>query len=119
MRVLIIGASSNQSKYGNKSVRAHLRRGHTVLPVNPNEEEVEGLRTYPTVADAPGPIDRASFYVPPAVGATIMAQLAARGDVREVWLNPGAESQEVIEAARKAGFEPILACSIIAIGERP
>lgn len=117
MRVLIIGASSNPAKYGNISVRAHLRRGHTVLPVNPHEEMVEGLRCYRTVGDAPGPIDRASLYVPPAVGARIMPELAHRGDVREVWLNPGAESEEVIAAARQAGFEPILACSIIAIGE--
>lgn len=119
MRVMIIGASSNRSKFGNKAVRAYLRGGHTVLPVNPNESSVEGLPTYATVSDPPGPIDRALFYVQPAVGATLMKDLAARGDVREVWLNPGAESPEVLAAAAKAGLDPIQACAIVDIGQRP
>lgn len=119
MRVMVIGASSNRSKFGNKAVRAYLRQGHEVLPVNPNEETVEGLRCYATIAEVPGPIDRATIYVPPQVGAPMMAQLAARGDVAEVWLNPGAESPEVLAAAERAGIEPIQACSIVDIGERP
>ena len=41
--VAIIGASSNPNKFGNKAVRAFLRQGYTVYPVNPNEPEVEGL----------------------------------------------------------------------------
>ncbi len=116
---MIIGASSDRAKYGNKSVRAHLRKGHEVFPVNPGEEQVEGQRCYKTIADVPGPIDRALFYVPPRVGATLMADLAARGDVKEVWLNPGAESPDVIQSARAVGIEPILACSIIDINEVP
>lgn len=119
MRVMVIGASSNPLKFGNKSIRAHLRRGHEVLPVNPKEDTVEGLRCYHSISEVPGPIDRATLYVPPAVGASLMPQLAARGDVAQVWLNPGAESPEVLEAARQAGIHPILACSIIDIGERP
>lgn len=119
MRVMIIGASGNRAKYGNKAVRAYLRRGHTVLPVNPNEPEIEGLQAYAAVADVPGPIDRATIYVPPAIAATLMAPLAARADVAEVWLNPGAESPEVLAAAERAGLSPILACSIVDIGEHP
>lgn len=116
---MVIGASSDPAKYGNKSVRAHLRRGHEVFPVNPTESVIEGLRCYHSIAEVPGPIDRATFYVPPHVGATLMGDVATRGDVREVWLNPGAESPVVIDAARAVGIEPILACSIIDIGERP
>lgn len=46
-------------------------------------------------------------------------ELALRGDVAEAWLNPGAESDELIAECRRLGFEPIQACSIIAIGEEP
>lgn len=119
MRVLIIGASNNRSKYGNKAVRAHLRQGHTVLPVNPNEIEVEGLTAYPNVSSAPGPIDRALFYVPPEVGITLLEDLARRGDVSEVWLNPGSESPALVSKAGSLGLDPIQACSIVAIGEFP
>lgn len=119
MRVMIIGASSDRSKFGNKSVRAHLRQGHEVLSVNPHETKIEGLRAYAKVADVPGPIDRVTIYVPPHIGVGIIGELAARGDIKEVWLNPGAESDEVLDAAAKAGIEAVQACSIIDIGERP
>lgn len=119
MRVLIIGASNSRSKYGNKAVRAYRRRGHTVFPVNPNEVQVEGLAAHPNVTTVPGPIDRALFYVPPAVGIEILDDLARRGDIAELWLNPGSESPELIQEARRLGFDPIQACAIVDIGEFP
>jgi uncharacterized protein len=119
MRVMIVGASSNPRKYGNKAVRAYRRAGHTVLPVNPNEAEVEGIATWPDVRHVPGPIDRVTFYVPAAIGFEIVRKLAERRDIREVWLNPGAESPELVAEVRRLGMDPILACSIVDIGELP
>ena len=116
--VAVIGASSNPSKFGNRAVRAYLRQGYTVVPINPNEPEVEGLPTYPTVLDVPGPIDMASFYVPPDIGEQVIEQVARKG-IAEVWLNPGAESDELVARARALGIQPIQACSIIAIGQNP
>jgi predicted CoA-binding protein len=119
MRVMIIGASTNRAKFGNKALRAYVRQGHEVLPVNPRADEIEGLKCYRSIVAAPGPIDRALFYIPPKLGLQAMQELAERGDVGEVWLNPGAESVELIAKSRQLGFEPILACAIIDIGERP
>ena len=119
MRVMIVGASADRSKFGNKAVRACQRRGHVVLPVNPRGAEIEGHRAFRAIAEVPGPIDRASLYVPPHIGMRVVEELAARGDVAELWLNPGAESDELIDHARALGFEPIVACSIVDISERP
>jgi predicted CoA-binding protein len=119
MRVMVIGASNHRQKYGNRAVRAYLRVTHDVFPVNPHEDEVEGLRCFHSVRDVPGKIDRTLFYVPPQIGLDVMDDLAGRGEVGELWLNPGADSPELIHKARALGFEPILGCAIIAIGERP
>lgn len=119
MRVMIIGASSNRAKFGNRALRAYARQGHEVFAVNPNEAEVEGMATYPDVSGPPGPIDRATVYVPPRIGVTLMAPLAARGDVGEVWLNPGADDPEVVEEAERVGLRVVTACAILDIGESP
>lgn len=119
MRVMIIGASRDPQKYGNKAVRAYLRQKHQVFPVNPAGGSVAGVRAYSTIADVPGPIDRASMYLPPSVGLAALDELAARGDVKELWLNPGSESDELVTKAESLGFTPIQACSIVDIGERP
>ena len=66
--VVIIGASSDRSKFGNKSVRAHAQTGYTVYPVNPKGGEIEGLKVYRSLAELPpGKLDRISVYLLPAV----------------------------------------------------
>lgn len=118
MRVAVIGASTNREKYGNKAVRSYVHQGHDVIPINPNEPEVEGLKAYPKVSDVPGPLDRALLYVPPAVGVKVLDDIAAKG-VGEVWVNPGAESEELFARARDLNLKTVFACAIIDIGESP
>ena len=119
MRVMVIGASTKSEKYGNRAVRAYQRQGHEVLPVHPSADAVEGAPAYADVSAVPGPVDRATLYLPPEKGIDVLEALAARGDVTELWVNPGAESAELIEKAAQLGLKPIQACSIVAIGEEP
>lgn len=116
--VAVIGASSDRRKFGNRAVRAYREQGLTVVPVNPHEAEIEGIKSYRSILDVPGPVDMASFYVPPEIGEQVIAEVAQKG-VAEVWLNPGAESDELIARARALSIKPIVACSIVAIGQNP
>lgn len=116
--VAIVGASADRSKFGNKAIRAYLKQGWEVYPVNPKGGQIEGQRAYASLEAVPRPLDRVSMYVPPAVGLSLVPVLA---QIRpgELFLNPGSESEELIDAARRAGLDPIVACSIVDIGESP
>jgi predicted CoA-binding protein len=116
--VAVIGASNDRRKFGNRAVRAYRDQGYTVIPINPHESEIEGLKAYPSILDVPEAVDMASFYVPPDVGAQLIADVARKG-VPEIWFNPGAESDELIARARTLQLKPIVACSIVAIGQNP
>jgi hypothetical protein len=117
--VAIIGASSDRSKFGNKSVRAHQQTGYTVYPVNPKGGEIEGLKVYRTLTELPaGKLDRISVYLPPALGMQALDEIAARG-CDELWLNPGSDAPEVVEKARRLGLNVIQACSIVNVGINP
>ncbi len=118
--VAILGASADRSKFGNKAVRAFLARGYEVYPVNPKGGEVEGLTVYKSLADIPADVklDRISVYLPPAVGLKTLPEIAIRG-CGELWLNPGSESDELVEAAEKQGLNVVQACSIVGIGVSP
>lgn len=116
--IAIIGASNNRAKFGNKAVRAYLQKGYTVHPINPREETIEGLKAYKSVLDVPEPIDQASFYVLPNVGLKVIEEVAKKG-IKEVYLNPGTESNELYEKAQSLGVTPIVACSIVAAGVSP
>lgn len=116
--VAVIGASNNREKFGNRAVRAFVREGYTVIPINPHETQIEGLKTYGSVLDVPETIDMASFYVPPHVGERLIVEVAQKG-IPEVWLNPGAESDELVARAKSLSITPVVACSIVAIGQNP
>ena len=118
MRVAIIGASNNRGKYGNKAVRSYVAQGHEVFPVNPKEEQVEGLKSYAKISDVPGEIDRVLLYVPPAIGVKALDEIAAKG-TKEVFVNPGAESDELFARAGVLGLNTTFACAIVDIGDSP
>ncbi len=116
--IAIIGASAKRSKFGNKAVRAYQAGGYTVYPIHPAQSEVEGLPVYKSVLDVPEFIEVASFYVSPAVGLNVIEEVARKG-IRQVILNPGAESAELLHRAAELGITATVACSILAIGRHP
>ncbi|MCB9865184.1 MAG: CoA-binding protein [Phycisphaerales bacterium] len=116
--VAILGASTNRAKYGNIAVRAYIDQGWTVYPVNPRADEIEGLKCYATLGDVPGHLDRVSVYLPPAILLDALDDIAAKAP-DEVWLNPGTESDAVLEKAKGLGLNVIQACSIIDVGVAP
>src|SRR5262245_4344765 len=116
--VAVIGASSNPRKFGHRAVRAFRRQGYTVFPINPHESTIDGVKAYRSVLDVPEQIDMATFYVPPSIGEKVIVEVAEK-QIPEVWLNPGAESEHLVRLARSLKIEPIIACSILGIGENP
>ena len=118
MKVAVIGASNDRSKFGNKAVRAYVSRGHEVVPINLHEETIEGLKVKRSVADVDPPPDRIAVYVAPDTTLQLLDEIAVTGAL-EIFLNPGTESPEVVARARTLGISPILDCAIVAIGESP
>jgi predicted CoA-binding protein len=59
-----------------------------------------------------------SLYLPPQLGASLIPQIAQR-QVKELWLNPGADGPEVASLAMKSRLNVVLGCSIVDIGVDP
>jgi uncharacterized protein len=116
--VAVVGASSDRRKFGNKALRAFSAEGYTVFAINPNEEAVEGLQTYASVLDVPGPIDMATVYVQPEVAESLLAEFEKK-TIPEIWINPGAESDALMAEAKRRKLNVIYACSIVGIGRSP
>ena len=114
--IAVLGASNDRNKYGNRAVRAYQAQGWTVYPVNPKEAEIEGLKSYPSIADVPAPVDRASLYLPPAIGIKLLDAIRNSG-AKELWVNPGSGSPQLLARAEELGLVTVEACSIVAASE--
>ena len=102
----VVGASSDREKYGNKVLRAYQQHGHEVYPINPRADEIEGIKAYPSLASVPVRLRAISIITPPRITEQVVKEAAAAG-VKFVWMQPGAESPEAVQAAEDLGLEVI------------
>ena len=115
----VVGAAQDRSKYGNKVLRAYLQKNRAVYAVNPNADVVEGLKAYPTLADLPEAVHGVSIITPPRVTEAVVAQAGELG-IKNIWMQPGAESDSAMESARRLGMNVIGGgpCVLVILGYR-
>lgn len=115
----VVGASVDRSKYGNKVMRCYQMKGLRVVPVNPKEREVEGVMCVASVSDLPAEVSSISVITPPAVTERVVDEAVLKG-VKNIWMQPGAESQVAIEKCVKAGINVIAdgSCILVVLGYR-
>ena len=115
----VVGASRDRAKYGNKVLRAYLQNDREVYPVNPNSEAVEGLETFPDLASLPQPVHGISVITKPDVTESIVEQAAELG-VKNIWMQPGAESEKAAKRAEQLGMIVIAGgpCALVTLRYR-
>lgn len=102
-RFAVAGASADPSKYGHKVLKALAKHGKDVVGLHPVVAEVDGIPVYPSLADVPVPIQSLSIVTPPAVTAKVVNDAIEHG-VETIWMQPGAENEQAIQAARQHGI---------------
>ncbi|MFT3912551.1 MAG: CoA-binding protein [Anaeromyxobacteraceae bacterium] len=113
----VAGASTDRHKYGNKVLRCYLQHGRRVTPVNPREQEIEGLACVASVAALPDDVKALSIVTPPPVTEQVVDAAIAKG-IRHLWMQPGAESPAAVARAEQAGLNVIAdgTCLLVVLG---
>jgi len=113
----VAGASRNRDKFGNKVLRCYQQHGMSVVPINPREEEIEGLACVATIAELPDEVKSLSIITPPAVTARLVPEAIEKG-ITAIWLQPGAEDPDAIALCRERGVNIIAdgSCLLVVIG---
>jgi uncharacterized protein len=113
----VVGASSKPEKYGNKVLRCYLQNGRRAVPVNPVEKEIEGVGVVADVSQLPSEVSSISIITPPRVTEKVVDAAIAKG-IRNLWMQPGAESPAAVERARQAGLNVIAdgSCLLVVLG---
>jgi predicted CoA-binding protein len=110
--IAVVGLSANRMRpsYG---VAEYLKSaGYRIIPVNPNQEDVLGEKSYARLEDVPGRVDivdifRRPEFVPEIVDSAI--RIGARG----IWMQEGVVHAEAAEKARSAGLFVIMDSCIL------
>lgn len=126
-RIAVAGVSRHKDVAANAVFRKLRTSGYEVFPVNPNAEEVEGVRCYPDVASIPGTLDGVVVATHPDVSAAVVRQSAERG-IRRVWFHrsfgSGSVSDEAVRECERLGLEhivggcPLMFCEPVDFGHK-
>ncbi|MFC1662831.1 CoA-binding protein [Patescibacteria group bacterium] len=90
----VVGATTNQSKYGYQVLMDLNDGDYQVVGVNPKYNEIEGISVYPSLKEVPNMPDVAVAVVPPEVGLKIIDEAKLLG-IKKMWFQPGAESEAI------------------------
>lgn len=115
----VVGASADRHKYGNMVLRVYQQKNMRVIPVNPKEQEIEGTACVASVMDLPGDVESISVITPPQVTEQVVEMVARKG-IKNVWMQPGAESDAAVEVCRRNGINVIAdgSCILVVLGYR-
>jgi len=113
--VAVIGASRNPAKFGHVQLRNLVELGFRgkVYPVNPNADQVLGLRAYGALDEIPAPPDLAIVTIPAPKVPEAIEDCARKGVKAAVvtssgFSEVGGEGEEreytIVQIARKAGM---------------
>jgi len=105
--IAVVGLSSNPMRPSNGVAEYLKRAGYHVIPVNPNEPEVLGEKSYARLEDIPEQIDmvdifRRSECVPAIVESAI------RVGAKSVWMQEGVIHEAAAKRARRAGLDVVM-----------
>ncbi len=111
--IAVVGLSSNPMRPSHEVTEYMQRVGYRIIPVNPNETEVLGEKSYARLEDVPDKIDLVNiFRRPEEVPAVVESAIRIGAPI--VWMQLGIKNEEAAEKARAAGLAVVEdACILI------
>jgi Predicted CoA-binding protein len=86
---------------------AMMAKGYTIIPVNPNANEILGQKSYATLKDIPVSVDIVNVFRRPEHTPPVAEEAAAIG-AKTLWLQLGIANEEAADIASAAGMNVIM-----------
>ena len=101
--IAVVGLSSNPGRASHGVASYMRRRDYKVIPVNPNETEVFGEKSYGSLAEVPDKIDLVDIFRRSDQAGAAVDEAIAIG-AKAVWLQEGVVDRAAAETAIDAGL---------------
>ncbi|MCP4651871.1 MAG: CoA-binding protein [Candidatus Omnitrophica bacterium] len=112
----VAGSFRNETKVAYRIFKILREKGYEVFPVNPGVNEVEGVKCYPSISDIHSKVDAMNIVTSPKVTESIVKD-CKKLDINRVWLQPGAESKEIIEFCKDNSIDVIYGLCVMLEGK--
>jgi uncharacterized protein len=97
--IAVVGASPRPQRHSHTVVSYLHRVGYDVIPVRPDLQQVDGLKSYARLADIPVQLDLTVIFRRAAAAPQFIGEAASK-QVEAVWLPPGVWTRQAEDQAR-------------------
>ncbi len=113
----VVGVSNKPDKFGYKVFKCYQHRGYQVIPIHPVAKDIDGVACVVNVAELPSEVVSLSVVTPPAVTEKIVISAAQKG-IRNIWMQPGAQSPSAVAFCEEQGINVIAdgTCALVRFG---
>jgi predicted CoA-binding protein len=109
--IAVVGLSSDPRRVSHRIARYLQSRDYRVIPVNPNETEVLGEKSYASLRDVPERVDVVDVFRRPEYTPDIARDAVAAG-AKVLWLQSGIINDEARRIGEEAGLEVVMGVCI-------
>jgi predicted CoA-binding protein len=109
---LVVGASPKKDRYSNKALHMLKEYGHTVIPVHPAMDEIDGVPTKRQLGDVDQKVHTVTLYVGPQRSEAMQDAIVALQPKRVIF-NPGAECEPLKARLEQEGIDWEEACTLV------
>ncbi|TRZ97488.1 MAG: CoA-binding protein [Rhodocyclaceae bacterium] len=105
--IAVVGLSANWNRPSFFAAKYMLEHGYTIIPVNPGQSKILGLKCYPSLTAIPGKVDIVDCFRKPADISPLADEAIAIG-AKVLWLQLGVINQEAAQRADAAGLDVVM-----------
>lgn len=106
-RIAVVGASPKPWRDSGSIMLFLASRGYDMTPVNPNYQEVHGIRCFPDLVSIGTPADIVNVFLRPEAVLPVVDE-AIRAHARAVWMQLDVVNEEAARRAEEAGLEVVM-----------
>jgi len=115
-KIAVVGISRSKNKFGNAIYRELKKKGYALFPVNPNMDEFEGDKCFPSLSSVPEQVDALIINIPPKNTKAIVEEAKTAG-IHKIWMQQGSESEEAIKFCNENNIEVITGECVLMFAE--
>ena len=102
----IVCATAKKDRFGYKIWKQMAEKGYTVYGVNPNYDEIEGMKIYHHLREIEKPIDAIDMVINRKLVPDVLEEAKELG-IKNIFFQPGSADKPVIDLAKEMGFSII------------